>query len=147
MDSTEQTQKGTDVRRRPRHRRRTHVHSASGRPHGTQPSRHSHGSAHHSNGPRTAETKTGDSRPGRRNNRNRRRSGGGQHRRPDKAPALTHRLDVSTTKNGTIPPLTDEDTVRIIPVSGVEEIGRNMNIIETKDDIIVIDAGFQFVSE
>ncbi len=37
--------------------------------------------------------------------------------------------------------------MRIIPVSGVEEIGRNMNIIETKDDIIVIDAGFQFVSE
>ena len=37
--------------------------------------------------------------------------------------------------------------MRIIPVSGVEEIGRNMNIIETKDDIIVIDAGFQFVNE
>jgi ribonuclease J len=32
-------------------------------------------------------------------------------------------------------------------MSGVEEIGRNMNIIETKDDIIVVDAGFQFVSE
>jgi ribonuclease J len=37
--------------------------------------------------------------------------------------------------------------VRIITVSGVEEIGRNMQIIETKADIIVIDAGFQFVSE
>ena len=46
-----------------------------------------------------------------------------------------------------IPEIMDEDTVRIIPVSGVEEIGRNMNIIETKDDIIVIDAGFQFVNE
>jgi predicted metal-dependent RNase len=62
-------------------------------------------------------------------------------------PALTHRLNITNEKNPVIPEVTDEDTVRIIPVSGVEEIGRNMNIIETKDDIIVIDAGFQFVSE
>ncbi len=62
------------------------------------------------------------------------------------APALTHRLNVSNKKSPIIPEITDEDTVRIIPVSGVEEIGRNMNIVETKDDIIVIDAGFQFVS-
>jgi ribonuclease J len=85
-------------------------------------------------------------KPGRRNNRNR-RGDAGRHRRPDKAPALTHRLDVTDQRSPAIPELTDENTVRIIPVSGVEEIGRNMNIIETKDDIIVIDAGFQFVSE
>jgi ribonuclease J len=78
---------------------------------------------------------------------NRRRSGGNNRRRPDKSPALTHRLDISDSKSTPIPPITDEDTVRIIPISGVEEIGRNMNVIETKDDIIVIDAGFQFVSE
>ena len=71
-----------------------------------------------------------------------------QRRRPDKAPALTHRLGANEAQQHTeIPEITDEDTVRIITVSGVEEIGRNMNIIETKDDIIVIDAGFQFVSE
>jgi ribonuclease J len=70
-----------------------------------------------------------------------------QRRRPDKAPALTHRLGVVDEKGRKIPEITDEDTVRIITVSGVEEIGRNMNIIETKDDIIVVDAGFQFVSE
>lgn len=63
------------------------------------------------------------------------------------SPALSHRLTLTDEKSPVIPELTDEDTVRIIPVSGVEEIGRNMNIIETKDDIIVIDAGFQFVSE
>lgn len=71
-----------------------------------------------------------------------------QHRRrPDKAPALKHRLTTTDEKMPVIPEITDEDTVRIIPVSGVEEIGRNMNIIETKDDIIVVDAGFQFVNE
>lgn len=71
---------------------------------------------------------------------------GGFKRRPDKAPALTHRLSQTDEKAPVIPEITDEDTVRIITVSGVEEIGRNMNIVETKDDIIVIDAGFQFVS-
>lgn len=70
-----------------------------------------------------------------------------QHRRPTKAPVLTHRLDTHNIRTQVIPDIIDENTVRIIPVSGVEEIGRNMNIVETKDDIIVIDAGFQFVSE
>jgi ribonuclease J len=39
------------------------------------------------------------------------------------------------------------DTVRIIPLGGVEEIGRNMNVIEFGDDIIVVDCGFQFREE
>lgn len=80
-------------------------------------------------------------------NNNRRRTRAPQRRRSDKAPALAHRMTTTDTKAPVIPEITDEDTVRIIPVSGVEEIGRNMNIIETKDDIIVIDAGFAFVSE
>lgn len=70
-----------------------------------------------------------------------------QRRRPDKAPALTHRLNVTDQKSPVIPEILDEDTVRIITIAGCEEIGRNMNVVETKDDIIVIDAGFAFVSE
>lgn len=77
----------------------------------------------------------------------RRRSTRRNNRRPNKSPALKHRMSDAEDNTLNLPPITDEDTVRIIPVSGVEEIGRNMNIIETKDDIIVIDAGFQFVSE
>lgn len=42
-----------------------------------------------------------------------------------------------------IPPLAPGN-IRIIPLGGVEEIGRNMTVIEYKDDIVVIDAGFQF---
>ena len=34
--------------------------------------------------------------------------------------------------------------VRIIPIGGVEEIGRNMTVVEYDDEIIVIDAGIQF---
>ncbi len=70
-----------------------------------------------------------------------------QRRRSNTAPVLTHRMSITTDKHPVIPAITDEDTVRIITVAGVEEIGRNMNIVETKDDIIVIDAGFQFVTE
>lgn len=39
------------------------------------------------------------------------------------------------------------DTVRIIPLGGVEEIGRNMTVIETADDIFILDCGFQFREE
>jgi ribonuclease J len=40
-------------------------------------------------------------------------------------------------------------TVRIIPLGGVEEVGRNMTAVEigATGDILVFDAGFQFVSE
>lgn len=45
-----------------------------------------------------------------------------------------------------IPPLKDGD-IRIVPLGGVEEIGKNMTVIEYKDEIIVIDAGIQFKTE
>lgn len=45
-----------------------------------------------------------------------------------------------------IPLLADGD-IRVVPMSGVEEIGRNMSFIEFKDDIIVIDAGVGFSDE
>lgn len=37
-----------------------------------------------------------------------------------------------------------ENVVRIIPLGGVEEIGRNMTAIEVNGDIFVLDAGFAF---
>lgn len=46
-------------------------------------------------------------------------------------------------ENVIIPPLKDGN-IRIIPLGGVEEIGRNMTMVEYKDSIIVIDAGLQF---
>ncbi|MBI3632006.1 MAG: ribonuclease J [Candidatus Vogelbacteria bacterium] len=40
-----------------------------------------------------------------------------------------------------------KDSVRIIPLGGVEEIGKNMTLIECRDEIVIIDAGFQFPGE
>ena len=39
------------------------------------------------------------------------------------------------------------DTIRIIPLGGVEEIGKNMTMIEYGNDIVVVDIGFQFKDE
>lgn len=36
------------------------------------------------------------------------------------------------------------DTVRIIPLGGVEEVGRNMTAVEVGNDIFILDCGFQF---
>ncbi|OGG86202.1 hypothetical protein A2392_01945 [Candidatus Kaiserbacteria bacterium RIFOXYB1_FULL_46_14] len=79
----------------------------------------------------------GSRRPSRFNNK----------RRSNKAPALQHRISITDEKNPRLPEVLDDDTVRVIPMSGVEEIGRNMTIVETKDDIIIFDIGFQFVTE
>lgn len=68
-------------------------------------------------------------------------------RRSNKAPALQHRITTTDERSIKLPEILDDDTVRIIPISGVEEIGRNMTVVETKDDLIIFDIGFQFVSE
>ena len=41
-------------------------------------------------------------------------------------------------------PAPGETTVRIIPLGGVEEIGRNMTAIEVGNDIFILDCGFAF---
>ena len=40
-----------------------------------------------------------------------------------------------------------QSKVRIIPLGGVEEVGRNMTVIEYKNDIVVVDAGLEFPGE
>ena len=44
-------------------------------------------------------------------------------------------------------PAPEAGVVRIIPLGGVEEIGKNMTAIEIGDDIIIIDAGMHFSTE
>lgn len=40
-----------------------------------------------------------------------------------------------------------EDGLRIIPLGGLEEIGRNMTVFEYGDDIVIVDMGLQFPEE
>ena len=53
-----------------------------------------------------------------------------------------HSVKIVKKHNDIIPPA--GENIRIIPLGGVEEIGKNMTVIEYKGDIIVIDMGFQF---
>ena len=127
--------------------------SSNGRP-ARSNNRH-HGSRSHTRVSRRTDGKTdssqkqGQRRPHGQNNKKntRKRSPRRDNRRSMTNPALSHRMAERDEKAPVLPEVTDEDTVRIIPMSGVEQIGRNMTIVETKDDIIIFDIGFQFVSE
>jgi len=46
-----------------------------------------------------------------------------------------------------IPDPAPDNVVRVVPLGGVEEVGRNMIAIETMGEIFVFDAGFQFTNE
>src|SRR5574337_1757931 len=43
--------------------------------------------------------------------------------------------------------VSDDRTVRIIPLGGLGEIGLNMMVVEAADDLLVIDAGLMFPDE
>jgi len=71
-----------------------------------------------------------------------RRTRGGRanrSRQPEKR--LVHHR-VSSEEKVVIPPV--GDSIRIIPLGGVEEVGKNMTVFEFGEDIFVIDVGFQF---
>jgi len=86
--------------------------------------------------PRHAPRPGGAARPRRFSNRPARPPRGKQ--RVEHAPAPRARV-----AGAPVPPPA-ENVVRIIPLGGVEEIGRNMTAIEIGNDIFVLDAGFAF---
>ena len=71
----------------------------------------------------------------------------GERRRPKGASAALvcrrNQLNASTTGNDRPRPT----PVRIVPLGGLDEIGKNMTVIEYGDDLVVIDAGLMFPDE
>ena len=59
-------------------------------------------------------------------------------------PVLSERVLTGYNKDDDKIPQLKKDTVRILTLGGVEEIGRNMTAIEFNDDIWIVDAGFMF---
>lgn len=86
----------------------------------------------------------GKTRPAGMNSRNHRPSHGSSPRQDlTWQPTDKMRLSPDKKEDEKIP-LMAPDTIRVIPLGGVEEIGRNMYAIEYKNDIVIIDMGFQF---
>jgi ribonuclease J len=93
----------------------------------------------------TQTAKPGDRRPERSHGFRGRKSFGGNdrgRRSPPPRPETQQHKKVEDT----VPPLA-ADSIRIVPLGGVEEIGKNMTMIEYGNDIVVIDIGFQFKDE
>lgn len=88
-------------------------------------------------------TPTGKTKEGRK------KSGSGIKRlkNPGKRPIPTSTAGNSSSKRSSYIPEVKEGVIRIIPLGGVEEVGKNMTIFETKDDIFVVDIGLQFHDE
>jgi ribonuclease J len=57
---------------------------------------------------------------------------------------VEHQAPATRKAGGALVPAIADDTVRIIPLGGVEEVGRNMTAVEVGNDIFILDCGFQF---
>ncbi len=60
-------------------------------------------------------------------------------------PALSPQRPVQHSK--LIAPQAKEQTLKIIPLGGCEEVGRNMTVFEYGEDIVLLDMGIQFPEE
>ena len=75
---------------------------------------------------------------------------GGNYRKPHKKGPSQFKKTVGNrphhTKKAAIPPL-EKNTLRIIPIGGCEEVGRNCFVFEYERDIVILDMGLQFPEE
>lgn len=67
----------------------------------------------------------------------------GNDRRPKQAVTRSGAIKVSATPSKNY----DKDTLRIYPLGGQEEVGRNCTVFEYGDDIVILDMGLQFADE
>ena len=109
----------------------------------TRGRRHSSGPRPHGAGPRGAAPAHGRSRGG---FKGRLRHSGPKPHQPHPVREIPPQQSGFDTQNGDEKPIPalEQGNIRIIPLGGVEEIGRNMTAVEIGDDIVIIDCGFQF---
>ncbi len=67
-----------------------------------------------------------------------------RQRKPKAPGPLQHPMAEVKSKH---PIQVHKSKLRIIPIGGLNEVGKNMTVLEYEDDIIIIDAGLEFPSE
>ena len=67
-------------------------------------------------------------------------------RRPSSLPEPSYMKELAHRRQEKIPPV-PAGKLRIIPLGGQEEVGRNMAVFEYGNDIVIIDMGMQFAEE
>ena len=72
------------------------------------------------------------------------KSGRGKTRQRSSSQARFPNIDKNRNGKDDVIPVLEEGVVRIVPLGGVEEIGKNMSAIQYGNDIIIVDCGFQF---
>ncbi len=115
------------------------------RPYSAAPRRHFRPRSQGGHGSSAFPNRQGDRRGPRRPMRGGRGGGRGHFRRPPVMPRVPVN-EPETRERVVLPPLS-QNSVRIIPIGGVEEVGRNMCAFELPEGIIISDAGFQFMGE
>ena len=73
-----------------------------------------------------------------------RRRGRGQWPQDGQGAFMHPNGDVMPLNNGEQPKERGKHMLKIIPLGGLEEIGKNMTVLEYGDDILIIDMGFMF---
>lgn len=68
-----------------------------------------------------------------------------RHRPYYPGPKASHRKELAARPNRTVS--SRESKLRVIPIGGCEEVGRNMTVFEYADDIIIVDMGLQWPEE
>jgi len=94
--------------------------------------------------PGTRPTTRPAGKPGTRTGAPRRRFGRPNHPPRRGKARVEHQAPTQRKPVGAPIPPPAGDTVRIIPLGGVEEIGRNMTAVEVGNDIFILDCGFAF---
>lgn len=95
------------------------------------------------------QSTNGGKRPGRNNGMRKRLRSGTQSMIATRAlRGGTDRVNTQreSGKQNPVPPVKPK-TLRIIPIGGQEEVGRNMTIFEYDNDIVIVDMGMQFPEE
>ena len=103
-------------------------------------------------GPRPAHAGGQNKRPGGGTHHNKRRPShsqghGGHHGGNRGGGERSHGESRPRRSGDQVIPALAPGHIRVIPLGGVEEIGRNMTMVELNDQIIVIDAGIGFADE